>query len=60
MPQQRERAVADQVHGRLVAGHEQQDARGEQLVLAQLVARLLGGDEAAEHVGPRRGAALGR
>jgi len=52
--EQREGAVADQVHRRFVAGDEQQDARGEQRVLAELVACLFGGartlvlDEAAD------------
>ena len=57
MAKERERAVADQVHRRLVTGDEEEDARGEQLLLAQLVARLLRGDEAGQHVGPRLGAA---
>ena len=60
MAQQRQHAVADQVDRRLVAGDEEEDAGGEQLVLAQLVAGLLGGDEAGEHVVARRRAALAR
>ena len=59
MAQERQGAVADQVDRGLMAGDEQEDARGEQLVLAQRVARFLGGDEAREHVVPRRGPALG-
>ena len=43
--QQRERAVADEVDGRLVAGDVQQDHLVEQLVGRQPVAVVLGGDE---------------
>ena len=59
MAQQRQRAVADQVDRRLVAGDEQQDAGGEQLVLGELVPRLLGGDQGRQQIVARRGAALG-
>src|SRR5688500_11180554 len=53
MLQQRENGVADQVHRRLVAGDEQQDAHGEDLALGEPVALLFGGDEAAEQIGTR-------
>jgi hypothetical protein len=56
MAQQGERAVADQVDGGLVPRDEEQDARGQQLDLAQAVARLLRGDQVRQHVGARRGA----
>ena len=51
MAQQREQAVADEVHRRLVAGDEQQDDRRQQLVGAQAVARFLGRDQRADEVG---------
>src|SRR5262249_53431051 len=57
--QERQRAVADQIDRRLVAGDEREDAGGDQLVLAQLVSRLLSGDQRREQVAARRGAALG-
>ena len=53
MAEQRESAIADQVDGGLVSGHEQQDAGGEQLILAERVAGFLGGDESREHVTTR-------
>ena len=56
--QQREQAVADEVHRRLVAGDEQQDDRRQQLVGAEAVARLLGRDQRADEVGPGRPPAL--
>ena len=48
--QQRQRAVADQVHRRLVTGNQQQDARRQQLLLAQLVPFVFGGDQRADQV----------
>ncbi len=48
--QQGERAVADEVHGRLVAGQVQQHDLVAQLDGGQAVAVLLGGDHAAEQV----------
>src|SRR5882724_166194 len=57
--QERQDPVADQVDGRLVAGDEQEDARRDQLLLVELVARLLGGDERRQEIAARRGAALG-
>ena len=59
MAQQRQGAVADEIDRRLVTGHQQQDAGREQLLLVQLVTRLLGGDERRQQVAARRGAALG-
>jgi hypothetical protein len=57
--QQRQRAVGDQVDGRLVAGHQQQHAHRQQLPLAELAALVLGGDQRREQVTGRMGAALG-
>ena len=59
MTQERERSVADEIDRRFMAGDQEQHAGREQLVLAELVPRLLGGDEAGEQVGARRGASLG-
>ncbi len=59
MSEQRQRAVTDEVDGGLVTGDEQQDARREQLGLAELVARLFGGDQAGEQIGTRRRATAG-
>ena len=56
--QQRQGAVADQVDGRLVARDEQQQAHRDDLVDGELVALLLGGQEAREKVGLRPGPAL--
>ena len=46
-----EEAVADQVHGGLVAGDVQQHARREQLPFGQAIPGLLDGDERGEEVG---------
>ncbi len=59
MPEQGKEAVADQVHGGLVAGDEEQDAGGEQLALGEPVALLLHCDEGGEQVRARMAAALG-
>src|SRR5581483_12128782 len=48
--QQGERAVADQIRGGLVAGDEQQEDRRDELVMAQRLTRLLGGDQRREQV----------
>jgi len=56
--QQREQAVADQVHGGLVARDEEQDAGGEELALGEPVALLLGRDERGQQVGPWMAAPL--
>ena len=50
MAQQGERAVADQVDGRLVAGHVEQHDERQELLDAQPVARLLGHEERRQHV----------
>ncbi len=44
MPEQRQDRVRDQSDRGLVAGHQQQDAGGDQLVLSQLLAGVLGAD----------------
>ena len=50
MAQQRERAVADEVHGRLVAGDVEQDHLLDELVLGEPVAFVLGRDQRGEQV----------
>src|SRR6185295_6870596 len=50
VPEEGEEPIADQVHGGLMPGDVEQDAGGEQLALAQLVALLLRGDEQAQKV----------
>src|SRR5262245_2147526 len=45
MAQERQGPVADQVDGRFMPRDEEQDARGQQLGLAELVPRFLGRDE---------------
>ena len=50
VPQQRQRAVADQVHGRLVAGDVEEAHLVEELVLAEDVALLLDRDQRGEQV----------
>ena len=58
--QHREHAVADDVDGRLVPGHEQQHAGADDLVLGQPVGAVGGRDEVADQVVARgRGPALG-
>ena len=59
VPEQGEQAVADQVHGGLVARDEEQHAGGEQLPLGEAVALLLHRDERGEQVRARVTAALG-
>ena len=51
-------AVADEVHGGLVAGDEQQHHGGAQLLLGELVALLLGREQRREEVVARVGPAL--
>src|SRR5881628_3460769 len=58
MAQECQGPVADQVDRRLVAGDEQENARRKQLVLAQFVARLFGGDERRQEIAARGGPAL--
>src|SRR2546428_10737818 len=53
MAQECQGPVTDQVDRRLVAGDEQEDARREQLVLDQLVARLFGGDDPGQEIAAR-------
>ena len=48
--QQRERAVADEVDRRLVAGDVEQHHLLDELVVAEAVAFVFGGDERAEQV----------
>jgi hypothetical protein len=50
MIQERKEAVANEIHGGLVAGDEQQNACNEQLALAQPVPLLLGRDQETEQV----------
>jgi hypothetical protein len=52
--EQCEGPVADEVHGRLVSRDEQEQRRAEQLLLAQAVAALLGGDERGQQVVAQR------
>ena len=52
MAQEREHPVADEVHRRLVAGHEQEDAHGQELALRQPITLLLGRDERAQQIRP--------
>ena len=49
-PEQLERAPRHQVDGRFVAGHDEQDARGQQLPLGEGHALLLGLDEPGQQV----------
>jgi hypothetical protein len=58
MAEERQHAVADEPDRRLVAGHEEQDAGGEQLVHAQPLAPL-GLGQAGEQVGLRCAPPLG-
>jgi hypothetical protein len=48
--EQRQHAVANQVHGRFVAGNQQQKYHGHEFVGAQAFARLLDGDEGGQEV----------
>ncbi|MCY1004369.1 hypothetical protein OV079_02060 [Nannocystis pusilla] len=57
MLQQRERAVADQVHGRLVPRQDQQEQHRHQLVLGQLVVAVAGLDQGRRQVVGRLGLA---
>ena len=50
MPQQRQDRVGDQADGGLMPGHQQQDAGGDQLVLGQLLAGVLGADHLRQQV----------
>ena len=50
LAQQGDGAVADQVGGGLVAGHEEEHDGGSQLLLGELVALLLGGEQRGEEV----------
>ena len=50
MPKQREDAVADEIDGGLVPGHEQQRADAEQLVHGERVALFFGVHERGEQV----------
>ena len=56
MLHEREQAVADQVHRRLVAGEEQQQHDAAQLLLGQDVARLLDREQPADEIVLRLGA----
>src|SRR6185295_16115225 len=60
VPEEGEEPVADQIHGGLMPGDVEQDAGGEQLALAQLVALLLRGDEQAQEVIAGMSAPLGQ
>ena len=60
MAEQGEQAVGDQVGGGLVPGLEQDGAGGEQFLLAQKVARLVGSRQRGEQVVARGGAPLGQ
>jgi hypothetical protein len=59
MAQQRQNPVADQVDRGLVAGDQQQDAGGQQLLLGELVAVLLDADQMGQQVRTGRGAPPG-
>ena len=59
MAQERQHSVADEVHRRLVAGHEEEDAHGQQLALRQPITLLLGRDERAQQIRPGLPASLG-
>jgi hypothetical protein len=48
MAEQGQHAIADQIHGRLVPGKEQQDASCQKLIFGQLIALLLGPDQAPQ------------
>jgi hypothetical protein len=52
------REVADQLHGRLVAGDDQQEAEAQQLIVREQPVAL-GFDQETEHVVSRRSAVLG-
>ncbi len=51
MPEEREEAVPDEVHGRLVAGHVEEHAGRQELALAQAVPCFLRLDEPAQEIG---------
>ena len=59
MREQVEHGVADQTDGRLVTGDDQQDDHPEHLLLGEGVALVAGGQERADEVVRRRGAARG-
>ena len=59
MAQEGQHPIADEVDGRLMPRDEEQDAGGEQLPFAQLVARFFGGDQQAQQIVLWMAAALG-
>src|SRR5262245_40761158 len=59
MAQERQHPVADEVHRRLVTGHEEEDAHGQEFALRQPIALLLGRDERAQQIRSWLTASLG-